>query len=247
MLWLVIAPFSSKASLAVKITLPSLNNFRGLFKNKVAMLAFKNSFIISFSSTIIVTITSMLAAYALSRTNFKWRSTLLYALLLFSTVVTGIAAMVPLFVLNLRLGLIDSYLSVIFVFIGGFLPVSIFIIKDFFDAIPKDYEEAAIVAGSTPSQGFFRIILPLSQQGMVVIALYIFMNTWGDFLIPFILLRNINKYPISVALYTFFSEEGLPLLGLLSAYSLLYSIPVVVLYIIINKKFGFGFHGGIKG
>jgi multiple sugar transport system permease protein len=82
---------------------------------------------------------------------------------------------------------------------------------------------------------------------MVVIALYIFMNTWGDFLIPFILLRNINKYPISVALYTFFSEEGLPLLGLLSAYSLLYSIPVVVLYIIINKKFGFGFHGGIKG
>ncbi len=247
MIWLVVAPFSSKASLAVKITLPSLNNFRELFKNKIAMLAFKNSFIISFSSTVIVAITSMLAAYALSRTDFKWRSTLLYALLLFSTVVTGIAAMVPLFVLNLRLGLIDSYLSVIFVFIGGFLPVSIFIIKDFFDAIPKDYEEAAMVAGSTPSQGFFRIILPLSQQGMVVIALYIFMNTWGSFLMPFILLRSVNKYPVSVAIYTFFTQEGLPLLGLLSAYSLLYSLPVIVLYIIINRKFGFGFHGGLKG
>lgn len=132
MVWLAIAPFSSEASLAVRITLPSLNNFRELFKNKVAILAFKNSFIIAFSSTIVVTITSMLAAYALSRTNFKWRDALLYTLLLFSTVVTGIAAMVPLFILNLRLGLIDSYLSVIFVFIGGFLPVSIFIIKDFF-------------------------------------------------------------------------------------------------------------------
>lgn len=247
MIWLVVAPFSSKAGLAVKVTIPTLNHFRELFKNEVAMLAFKNSFIISLSSTIVVAITSMLAAYAFSRSNFKWRNTLLYGLLLFSTIVTGVAAMVPLFVLNLRLGLINSYFSVIFVFIGGFLPVSIFIIKDFFDAIPKDYEEAAIVAGSTPSQGFFRIILPLSQQGMVVIALYVFMNTWGSFLMPFILLRSVNKYPVSVAIYTFFTQEGLPMLGLLAAYSLLYSIPVIVLYIIINKKYGFGFHGGIKG
>ena len=111
MIWLVIAPFSSKASLAVKITLPSLNNFRELFKNKIAMLAFKNSFIISFSSTIIVAITSMLAAYALSRTDFKWRSTLLYALLLFSTVVTGIAAMGGVTTMIRMLRLYSDYTS----------------------------------------------------------------------------------------------------------------------------------------
>lgn len=247
MVWLIVTPFSVRPSLFISLDGFTLNNFMRVFQNKTAMNAFRNSLIISVSVVLLVTTCALFAAYVLSRYDFRGRNILLYILVLFSSVVSGAAAMVPIFILNLRLGLVNKELGVILTLSGGIMPTTLFILKDFFDSIPRTYEEAALVDGSSPLQVMFRIFLPLSSKGIVVISMLVFTQSWSNFLVPFVLLRSHTKYPVSVAIYTFFSEVGVPDIGMISAYSLLYTLPVIFAYLLIERKFGFSFYGGIKG
>ncbi len=118
-----------------------------------------------------------------------------YVLILFSSVVTGSAAMVPVFLLIFRMGLIYAHLGVILVFTGGLLPVAIFIMRDFMQSIPKSYEESALVSGAGNLQMLRDVVLPLTRSGMMVIGIWAFVNVWGSFLIPFILLRSEDAGP----------------------------------------------------
>ncbi|MFB6215120.1 MAG: carbohydrate ABC transporter permease, partial [Candidatus Bipolaricaulia bacterium] len=135
MLWLLVTPFRSNPTLAVRLPAnPTLHNFQKVISNSYAMRAFANSMIQAFGSTFLVVLLAALAAYALSRVDLPGKGILVYTLILFSSVVTGIAAMVPLFFLLLQLGLIDSHLGIILAFSGGFLPTGIFLMKDFVDS-----------------------------------------------------------------------------------------------------------------
>jgi multiple sugar transport system permease protein len=246
-LWLLLTPFSRAPSLGLSLTAPTLKNFSELSHAATALAAFKNSAIISVSSVLIVVVLSSLASYALSRSNFPGKQLLITLLLIFSSVVTGVAAMVPVYALCQKLGLIDSYLAVVLVFSAGFLPTAIFILKDFIDRVPRAYEEAALVDGSRGIDLYFRIVFPLMGPGLAVVAVLCFVNIWSNFLVPFVLIRSNAKTPISVAIYQFFNEVGLPRIGLISAYSLLYALPVLLVYLWVSKKYGFGFFGGLKG
>jgi multiple sugar transport system permease protein len=187
-----------------------------------------------------------LAAYALSRSSIPGNSAVTYILLLFSSVVSGSAAMVPIFLIISAAGLMDTHIAVILTFAGGLLPTAMFILRDFIDSIPKSYEESAMVAGASPVQAFFDVALPVIRPGIVVVVVWAFVNIWGSFLIPFILLRSDSNMPASVAIYSFYSEAGTPIVTLLAAYSLIYSLPVIALYLFVSWKFGFRFFGGIK-
>jgi multiple sugar transport system permease protein len=154
--------------------------------------------------------------------------------------------MVPIFLLVFRLGLIDTYAGVILVMTGGLLPSAIFIMRDFIDSIPRSYEEAALVCGASSLRVFRDVALPMVRPGVVVVAIWAFVNAWGAFLIPSVLLRSPDRMPASIASYSFYTEAGTPNLTLLSAYAFLYTIPVLVLYLIVNWRFGFRFFGGIK-
>ncbi|MCL4489837.1 MAG: carbohydrate ABC transporter permease [Chloroflexi bacterium] len=248
LLWLAIEPFNPAAELSVQIPQhPTLNNFRDVFGNTFAMRALiQNNLIIAVGSMFGVVFIATLAAYALSRAAIPGGNVLTYVLILFSSVVTGTAAMVPIFMIVFYLGLIDSYLGVILVFIGGLLPSAMFIVRDFVDSIPRSYEESAMVAGARPHRVFLDIAVPLLQPGMMVVAIWAFVSTWGAFLIPFILLRSPDKMPASIAIYSFYTEAGTPNVTLVAAYSLLYTIPVLVLYLLVNWRYGFRFFGGIK-
>lgn len=247
LLWLVTAPFSQTPTFRLKWPDWTLSNFPKLMEARGALGAFGNSIILAGVTMVVVAILATLAAYALSRYPFKGRDILLYILVLFSSVVQGVAAIVPLYTLTLRLGLLDSHLGVILVLSGGLLPSGLFIIKDFVDGLPRSYEEASLVDGATPLQTFRHIALPLISGGTVVIAVLTFVGAWGNFLIPFILMRSQEKYPAAVAIYSFFNELGMPFVNLVAAYALLYTVPVIVLYLIIQRVFGFQLHGGIKG
>ena len=154
--------------------------------------------------------------------------------------------MLPIFLLISGMGLIDSYLGVILVLIGGNLPTAIFMMRDFVDEIPASYEESAMMSGASPLQVFLDVALPLVRPGMMVVAVWSFVNAWGAFLIPFILLRSPDKLPASTAIYSFYTEAGTPNILLVSAYALLYTLPVILFYLIVNWKYGFQFFGGIK-
>jgi multiple sugar transport system permease protein len=248
LLWLAVEPFNPAAELSVQIPAqPTLNNFRDVFGNTFAMRALvQNNLIIAIGSMLGVVLIATLAAYALSRARVRGGSILTYVLILFSSVVTGTAAMVPIFLIVYYMGLIDTYLGVILVFIGGLLPSAVFIMHDFVDSIPRSYEESAMVAGAPPHRVFLDIAVPLLQPGMMVVAIWAFVSTWGAFLIPFILLRSPDKMPASIAIYSFYTEAGTPNVTLVAAYSLLYTIPVLVLYLLVNWRYGFRFFGGIK-
>lgn len=248
LLWLALTPFNGRATLAVEIPQPfTLDNFRQVMDNTFAVRALvQNNLIIAVGAMLGVTLIATLSAYALSRARVPGSDQLTYTLILFSSVVTGTAAMVPIFLIIYAMGLIDTHLGVILVFIGGLVPSAIFIMRDFVEGIARSYEESALVAGATPFRVFLDVALPLIRPGMMVIAIWSFVQTWGAFLIPFILLRSPERMPASIAVYSFYTEAGTPNVTLVAAYSLLYSIPVIVLYLFVNWRYGFRFFGGIK-
>lgn len=248
LLWLLLAPFGAQATLSVRIpTEPTLDNFIAVFRNTFAMRAlFVNSIIQAVGAMVLITFVATLTAYSLSRIRLPGRDMFVYLLILFSSVVTGSAAMVPVFLLIHELGLIDSHTGVILVFTGGLLPVAIFIMRDFMQSLPKSYEESALVNGASTLQMLKHVVLPLTRPGMMVIAIWAFVNVWGSFLIPFILLRSPDRMPAATATYSFYTEAGTPVITLVSAYAFLYIIPVLLLYLFVNWKYGFQFFGGIK-
>jgi multiple sugar transport system permease protein len=247
LIWFIFAPFNARAELGLALPDPwTLQNFMTVFGNGFAMRGLLNSLIQSVGGVILVGIAATLAAYALSRSSLPGKGAVTYVLLLFSSVVSGSAAMVPIFLIISSVGLIDTQIAVILVFAGGLLPTAMFILRDFIDGIPKTYEESAMVAGASPVQAFFDVALPVIRPGIVVVVVWAFVNIWGSFLIPFILLRSDDQMPASVAIYSFYSEAGTPIVTLLAAYSLVYSLPVIALYLFVSWKFGFRFFGGIK-
>jgi multiple sugar transport system permease protein len=247
LLWLVLAPFDLTPRLNIKIPTLSLNNFALMSKNPFAIHSLLNSLLFSVGTGLLVIFVGAPASYALSRVKFVGRDIFLYVLLLLSSVVTGTAAMVPIFLLCLNLGLINTFYGVILVMGGGLLPAAIFILKDFTDSTPKSYEESARIFGASSFQILRNIVIPIIRPGLAVIFVWAFVGAWGDFLVPFILIRDPERSPAAVLMYSFYTEGGQAMLTTLAAFALLYSLPVVVMYLYVNKRYGFRFYGGIKG
>ncbi|RMI46027.1 carbohydrate ABC transporter permease [Streptomyces triticirhizae] len=246
LLWLASAPFDDTPSITASLPSFTLDNFETLLDNRYALRSLGNSTILAAGTGALVVVCSALAAYALSRVRLPGRDALLYVLLLLSSIVTGTAAMVPLFNLAYELDLIDSQLGVILVLSGGLLPSAVFILKDFMDGTPRSYEESAQVFGASPLQVMRHVVVPLVRPGLATIAVWSVAQVWGNFLIPFLLLRSPEKSPAAVVMYTFYTEGGQPDLALISTFSLLYSVPVVLMFLLVSSRYGFRFHGGIK-
>jgi len=247
LIWFVFAPFNAQADLDLALPKPpTLVNFVRVFANRAAVGALLNSLLQAFGAVLLVATTATLAAYALARTTLRGKRVIEYILLLFSSVVSGSAAMVPIFLIVNALGLIDTQLAVILVFAGGLLPTAMFILRDFIASIPRGYEESALVAGASPWRAFVDVVVPVLRPGVTIAAVWAFVQVWGGFLIPFVLLRSEQRMPASVEIYSFYSQAGTPIVPLLAAYSVLYSLPVIALYWYVNRKYGFRFFGGIK-
>ena len=185
LIWFIFAPFNARAEMGLAIPNPfTLSNFATVFGNSLAIHALLNSLIQAVGGVVVIGIAATLAAYALSRSTLPGKGAVTYVLLLFSSVVSGSAAMVPIFLIISALGLIDTQVAVILVFAGGLLPTAMFILRDFIDGIPKSYEESAMVASASPIQAFFDVGLPVIRPGIVVVVVWAFVNVWGGFLIP---------------------------------------------------------------
>lgn len=245
-LWLVFAPFDAHPSLAVKIPAFTLGNFVQLFTNSSALASLGNSVLLALGTMVLVLCCGSLASYALSRVRIPGRELMLYALLLLSSIITGTAAMVPTFLLMQELGLIDSQLGVVLVLGAGAMPTVIFVLKDFMDATPKSYEESARLFGARPLRILWEIVLPIARPGLATVAVWAVVQVWGNFLIPYILLTSPGKFPAAVVMYTFYTQGGQPNLALISAFSLVYALPVIIMYFVVSRRFGFSFQGGIK-
>lgn len=247
LLWLVLTPFTPNPTYRASLSGFTLDNFTGLLDNPQVWPSIRNSLVLAGGSALLVIALAALAAYALSRVRVPGRDQMLYALLLLSSIVTGTAAMVPIFLMLFQLGLIDRQLGVVLVLTGGLLPAAVFMLKDFVDGVPRSYEESARVFGAKPNQVLRHVVLPVIRPGMATVGVWALVQVWGNFLVPYVLLANPSKQPAAVVMYTFYDAGGQPDFALISTFALVYSVPVVVLYLVVNRRYGFAFQGGIKG
>jgi len=249
LLWLLTAPFNAQATLRVEWPSPfTLRNFGDVFGNSFAIRAlFMNSILQAGGTMVGTAVIATLAAYALSRLRIRGHNVLVYLLVLFSSVVTGTAAMVPIFLLLYYLRLIDTHLGVILVLTGGLLPTGIFLMRDFVESIPRSYEESALVSGATPWQIYWKIALPLAAPALATLGTFTFLGGWNAFLWPLIATNSIEMRPLTVGLAVFntqFTTEWTVLMAGLS----LATIPPIIVFLLAQKYFIRGLTlGSLKG
>ena len=251
LLWVLLAAFNGDPSQGVSIVWPhpfSLGNFRAVMNEETTYRPLLNGALLCLGGTVITMVCATLAAYPLSRFRSRLKRPFMLTIL-FSTGLPITAIMVPVYGLFVQLALDDSMLATMVFMATTALPISIWLTKNFMDGVPVELEEAAWTDGATPLQGLRRIIMPLMAPGLSVVAIYTFIGLWGNFFVPFILLLSPEKQPMSVTIYTFFGQYGQIVYGQLAAYALIYSLPSVVLYLVLSRRLGgaFAFGGGVKG
>lgn len=207
---------------------------------------FKNSFVISFFAAIIAVVIGIGGAYAMARLQFKWRDKInasFYTVYMFS----GILIVVPLFKIISSLGIYDTRLSLIITMVVQTLPTAIFMLSSYFETIPEDIEEAAMMDGLNKFQIILRIMIPLSLSGIISVFVYCFMVAWNDFLFASIFLSSTDKFTLPIGLNALFSTPDY-IWGRMMAASLITALPVVIMYSL-SERFikGGATDGGVKG
>ncbi len=201
-----------------------------------------NSLIISSGSATIATILSVIAAYTLSRYRFKGQSIMLSSFVVFRLVPTIIIAL-PLMFIFRAWGWLNSIPALILVLAALILPFTLLMLDGYFRSLPIIYEEAALIDGCTRLGAFFRITLPLALPGIAAVWLLAFVFSWGEFIVPLMLIQDVTLYPASVGLYFFYGQHGLIDYGKLSAFAIIYSIPMIVIFAVMQKYFKRGVAG----
>lgn len=249
LLWLVFGSLQSGAGLTVDFHASfSFANFAAVMNADTLWLPMLNSLILSGGTALITVAAAALAAYPLSRYQMRFRKPFLYTLI-FSTGLPITAIMVPVYAMFAHFNLVDSIPSTILFMSATSLPFGIWMMKNFMDGVPVTLEEAAWTDGAGWFASLRRVVLPLMLPGIMVVGIFTFVVQWGDFFVPFILLLSPDNQPASVSIYNFFGEFGQVAYGQLAAFSIMYTVPIVVLYLSISRFLGgsFTFAGGLKG
>jgi multiple sugar transport system permease protein len=249
MLWMLLASINSTAGLSVTWpSQPTLDNFRAIMTEETTYRPIRNGLLLCGGGTAITMVAAVLAAYPLSRYRSRYRKPFLYTIL-FTTGLPITALMVPVYGLFVQINLVDSRLGTILFLATAALPFAIWLMKNFMDGVPVQLEEAAWTDGATNMQALRLVILPLMWPGIAVVAIFTFVGMWGNFFVPFVLLLSPEKLPASVSIYTFYGQHGEVAYGQLAAFSLVYAMPVVLLYLLLSRKLGgaFTLGGAVKG
>lgn len=201
---------------------------------------------VAFMDVLGTVIACPLVAYGLSRLEWKGRD-LLFFLTISVMMIPQEVTMVPQFIMFSKLGMVGTYLPLYLAAFFGGRPFMIFLLRQFFMNLPRDLEDAARIDGASELHIYAKIILPLVVPGILTVALFRFMNSWNDFLGPLLYLSDDTKYTLTIGLQMFTTQYKTEW-SLLMATALLVTLPIVIVYFIVQKRFIEGItFSGIKG
>ncbi len=224
----------------------SLHNYRVALGKDLFGLYFTNSLVVAIASTVLTVLISSLLAYAFARMKFPGREYVFYIFLL-GMMIPPVMLIIPQFIIAKKLGLLDSLLGLVLVYITMNLPMQTFLLRGYFEGIPRDLEEAAVIDGASQWTIFRRIVLPLSRPGLAVATIFTFLYSWDEFPWAQVAIRDTTKrtLPIAIAL---FQSEHLTEWGQVFAASIVALIPVVIVFVIFQRHFIRGIATtGLKG
>lgn len=221
-------------------------NYITAFERHNILISYKNSLIISGSVTIAVMILASMMAFAMTRYTFKGKG-LINALIVSSLMFPAFSTIVPVFKMMTSLGLLSKPISVILPQIAGNLSFATLIMMGFLRGLPIEMEEAAYMEGGNVFQVFTRIIVPLSRPSLATVAIFCFLWSYNDLFTQLIMIRRKPKYPISILLNEISSQYGTDF-GLMASSVTLIIIPILIIYIFLQKNIISGLTAGaIKG
>lgn len=225
----------------------TLNNFSRLFEETLYGTWYKNTLIVAISTMLIQVTIVTLAGYAYSRYNFAGKKHTLIGFLVIQMVPTT-AALTAFFVMAFLLGALNEFWFLIFLYVGGGIPMNTWLMKGYFDTVPYDLDESAKIDGAGHIRTFWEIVTPLVRPMIAVQALWAFMGPFGDFMLARFLLRNQEYYTVAVGLQTFINDTRNQRVALFAAGAILIAVPISILFFMLQKNFVSGLtSGGTKG
>jgi len=210
-----------------------------------------NSFLYAITTALLVVLLAGMSGYAFSRYRFRGHRALLVGLL----AVTGVPLLTNLLGLyqmgatlrKAHLPIYDDRVFLVLVYLGFFLPLSVWIAKGFFDAIPRDLDEAALIDGCSPFGALMRVILPLAFPGLMAIFLLTFVNVWNEFIAGYLLVAKNEFKPVMFGLYEFLGQNIINL-QVVAAACVLIALPIVVIFVFARRAFFAAMiEGAVKG
>ncbi|MCD9021291.1 carbohydrate ABC transporter permease [Cohnella sp. NL03-T5] len=211
------------------------DNYPNALKSFDFTLYFTNSVIYSVGTILITLILGSMFAYCVARMNWKFKSVALSYVAL-GLIIPAQVTIIPLFMLLRSLHIKDTHLGLILPYSAFALSLCVMMLYAFFRTVPKEMEEAAIMDGCNVYGAFFRIILPIIMPAIATQIVLIFMNTWNEFFMAFILTGQEEFRPLPIGLLNFFVGRGTPEWGMIGAVMVVSSVPTILVYLGFSEK-----------
>ena len=223
-----------------------MDGYTSMFTTETATFNFKqwaaNSIFVAFLTTIFSMIIAVLGGYGISRYRFKGRGALSY-IVLTTQVLPGSLLMIPLYIIMSNLGLLNTKIGLMLAYVTFTVPFCTWMMKGFFDSIPISLEEAARVDGAGTFRCFFTVTLPLTVPGLVSTGLFAFINGWNEYLFASSFMQSYDNWTLPVGIASFKGQYATDW-GTLMAGSVLITIPVVILFLCLQKHLVGGMTAG---
>jgi ABC-type glycerol-3-phosphate transport system permease component len=245
--WLVLSSFRNSDSIQSGRLVPypselTVSNYVEAFRISNLITFLGNSFIIAISVMLLVVFIGSLGAYALSRCQLRGKNTFMM-LALMPQFFPYVLILIPFYVLMSNLGLVDSHLGLILTHTSITLPFALWMLTGYFNAIPRDLDQAALIDGCSRLGVLFRIIYPIAIPGMVVAGFFAFVVSWGDYLFVSILSQSQETQTLPIGLQTFMSSLQVKW-GLITAGTVIAIVPTIVFFAIVQRRLVAGLTAG---
>lgn len=244
--WIITGSLNPGSSLFSTRLIPetfSFDHYVYLFKETNYLIWYKNTLKIAFWNMIISTLLVVSAAYAFSRFRFPGRTQGLMAMLVLQ-MFPGFMGMIAIYILLLQMGLLDNHWGLILVYAGGSIPFGAWLVKGYFDGLPRSLDEAAKMDGAGHLTIFFKVMLPLSKPIIVFIAINNFIGPWMDFIFARLILRSGEKKTLAVGLFEMVTGQGNTEFTTFAAGAVLVAVPITILFFIFQDHLVEGLKAG---